>query len=139
MDSSKEVGHVESQVGRRRRVAVQVIGDRRVTNPRIRLSHLRNAEGNVVETLRLSLEVCGCGYSLARPGVGYAGPSGWYCKRCGQLHTRDGTKAGDGRVDEACLKPDPSLAREFDKRTRVSGDWSTPEDLEAGQSTDERR
>ena len=130
---------MERQVGRRRRVAVQVIGDRRVTNPRIRLSHLRDAEGNVVETLRLSLEVCGCGYSLARPGVGYAGPAGWYCKRCGQLHTRDGTKAGGGRVDEACLKPDASLAREFDKRTRVSADWSTPEDLEALHSTDARR
>ena len=120
---------MERQVERHREGEVQVIGDRRVTNPRTRLSYLRDAEGNVVETLRLSLEVCGCGYSLARPGVGYAGPAGWYCKRCGQLHTRDGTKAGGGRVDAAALRSDPSLVREFDRGVRVSSEWSTPEDL----------
>ena len=120
---------MDRQAGRHRKSAVQVIGDRRVTNPRTRVSHLRDAEGNVAETLRLSLEVCGCGYSLARPGVGYAGPGGWYCKRCGQLHTRDGTKAGGGRVNEADLRPDPALVREFDRGVRVSPEWSTPEDL----------
>ncbi len=120
---------MERQVGRHRRAAVQVIGVSRVTNPRTRVSHLRDAEGNVRDVVRLSMEVCGCGYSLARPGVGYAGPHGWYCKRCGQLHTRDGTKAGGGRVDEADLKPDPALAREFDRGVRVSPEWSAPEDL----------
>ena len=120
---------MERKVGRHRRAAVQVIGDSRVTNPRTRVSHLRDAEGNVRDVVRLSMEVCGCGYSLARPGVGYAGPHGWYCKRCGQLHTRDGTKAGGGRVDEASLKPDPAPMREFDRVVRVSPEWSTSEDL----------
>ena len=50
---------------------VQTIGDRVVINPRTRLCSLRDAEGNVFDTFRLSLEVCGCGYSFARPGVGY--------------------------------------------------------------------
>ena len=30
---------------------------------------------------------CKCGYSVASPGVGYVGAGGWYCKRCGDLHT----------------------------------------------------
>jgi len=110
---------------------VQVIGDRTVINPRIRVAQLRDADGNVIETVRLSLEVCGCGYSYARPGVGYRGDYGWLCKRCGQLHTLDeNTNANDA----AQLKPDAPLAREFDGRTtRVSPDWSTPEDMEASQ------
>ena len=109
---------------------VQTIGDRVVVNPRFRLAALRDVDGNVIETVRLSLEVCGCGYSYARPGVGYAGPDGWYCKRCGQLHTLDeGATVGEA----AHLKPDPALVREFDTRVRVSLDWSTPEDLEAIQ------
>ena len=120
---------MERQVDRRRKGEVQVIGDRVVTNPRTRLSHLRDAEGNVVETLRLSLEVCGCGYSLARPGVGYAGPAGWYCKRCGQLHTRDGTKARGSRVNEADLKPDPRRYESSTRKSGVASEWSTPEDL----------
>ena len=45
MDSAKDVGHMERQVVRHRKGTVQVIGDRRVTNPRTRLSHLRDAEG----------------------------------------------------------------------------------------------
>ena len=118
------------RLGRRQGCEVQTIGDRMVTNPCTRLCHLRDAEGNVFETFRLSLEVCGCGYSFARPGVGYAGAAGWYCKRCGQLHTLDeGATVGEA----AHLKPDPALVREFDKRVRVSLDWSTPEDLEAIQ------
>ena len=128
-----------NQVGRNRKGEVQVIGDRVVSNPRTRLGHLRDAEGNVIDTVRLSLEVCGCGYSFARPGVGYAGPHGWYCKRCGQLHTVDEAKAGDTGEGLPHLKPDPALAREFDKRTRVSADWSTPDDLEDSQSANERR
>ena len=119
-----------NRVGRQQKSEVQIIGDRMVTNPRTRLCHLRDAGGNVFETFRLSLEVCGCGYSYARPGVGYAGPDGWYCKRCGQLHTLDeGATVGEA----APLKPDPALVREFDTRVRVSLDWSTPEDLEAIQ------
>lgn len=110
---------------------VQVIGDRTVINPRIRVARLRDMNGNVFETVRLSLEVCGCGYSYARAGVGYRGDGGWHCKRCGQLHTLD---RGAVASDEAQLKPDPTLAREFDEETaRVSPDWSTPEDLEASQ------
>ena len=65
-------------------------------------------------------------------GQGWAtsGLTGWYCKRCGQLHTLDeGATVGDA----AHLKPDPALVREFDTRVRVSLDWSTPEDLEAIQ------
>ena len=130
---------MEVQVGRIPKGDVQVIGDRAVINPRTRVGILRDADGNVLDVVRLSMEVCGCGYSLARPGVGYAGPHGWYCKRCGQLHTVDGPKVGGGRVNAAAVRPDPSLVREFDKRTRVSGDWSTPDDLEARHSTDERR
>lgn len=125
-------------VGRHWKGEVQVIGDRAVINPRTRLSHLWDAGGNVIDTVRLSLEVCGCGYSLARAGMGYAGSHGWYCKRCGQLHTVDGSMVGSGE-DLPHLKPDPSLVREFDMRTRVSTDWSIPEDLPAGRCADERR
>ncbi len=118
------------RLGRRWGCGVQTIGDRVVVNPRFRLAAQRDVDGNIIETVRLSLEVCGCGYSYARPGVGYAGRDGWYCKRCGQLHTLDEGVA----VDEAAhLKPDPALVREFDTRVRVSLDWSTPEDLEAIQ------
>ena len=118
------------RLGRHQGHEVQTIGDRVVVNPRFRLAALRDVDGNIIETVRLSLEVCGCGYSYARLGVGYAGRDGWYCKRCGQLHTLDeGATVGDA----AHLKPDPALVREFDKRVRVSLDWSTPEDLEAIQ------
>ena len=109
---------------------VQIIGDRVVINPRIRVGRLRDAEGNVIDVVSLSLEVCGCGYSLARPGVGYRGTDGWHCKRCGQLHTLDEDTAAS---DLASLKPDPSLVREFDVGIRVSPDWSTASDLEVGQ------
>ena len=103
--------------------------DRVVLNPRTRLCSLRDAEGNVFDTFRLSLEVCGCGYSFARAGVGYRGSDGWYCKRCGQLHTLDGKPSAS---DPARLKPDSSRVREFDVGIRVSPDWSTPSDLETG-------
>ncbi len=120
---------MDMQVGRYQKGERQVIGDRVVLNPRTRLCSLRDAEGNVFDTFRLSLEVCGCGYSFARAGVGYRGSGGWYCKRCGQLHTLDGKQSAS---DPACLKPDPSRVREFDVGIRVSPDWSTPSDLEAG-------
>ena len=120
---------MEVQVGRIPNGYVQVIGDRAVINPRTRVGILRDAEGNVLDAVRLSMEVCGCGYSLARPGVGYAGPDGWYCKRCGQLHTVDGAKVGGAGNGLSHLKPDPSLVREFDRGVRVSPEWSTPEDL----------
>ena len=61
------------RLGRHQGREVQTIGDRVVVNPRFRLAALRDVDGNVIETVRLSLEVCGCGYSYARPGVGYAG------------------------------------------------------------------
>ena len=112
---------------------VQTIGDRVVINPRFRLAALRDVDGNVIDTVRLSLEVCGCGYSLARPGVGYAGAAGWYCKRCGQLHTLDESKAGSAPDDSAHLESDPSQVREFDQRFRVSHEWPTASDLEAIQ------
>ena len=107
---------------------MQVIGDRVVVNPRTRLCSLRDVGGNVIDVVTLSLEVCGCGYSFARPGVGYRGTDGWYCKRCGQLHTLDEDTADS---DTASLKPDPSLVRQFDAGARVSPDWSTAGDLEA--------
>ncbi len=129
---------MKSQVGRNRKGEVQVIGDRAVINPRTRVCHLRDAKGNVFDTVRLSLEVCGCGYSLARPGVGYAGPHGWYCKRCGQLHTVDGAKARGAGEGLPNLKPDDELARQFDQRTRVSADWSTPDDLAAVVANERR-
>ena len=131
---------MEVQVGRIPKSKRQVIGDRAVVNPRTRVGIMRDAEGNVIGTVRLSLEVCGCGYSFARPGVGYAGPHGWYCKRCGQLHTVDKAKTRGAGKDLPHLKPAPALALKFDKRaTRVSSDWSTPEDLADGQSANERR
>ena len=120
---------MDRQVGRYQKGERQVIGDRVVLNPRTRLCSLRDAEGNVFDTFRLSLEVCGCGYSFARAGVGYRGSDGWYCKRCGQLHTLDGKPSAS---DPARLKPDSSRVREFDVGIRVSPDWSTPSDLEAG-------
>ena len=64
---------MDRQVGRYQKGERQVIGDRVVLNPRTRLCSLRDAEGNVLDTFRLSLEVCGCGYSFARAGVGYRG------------------------------------------------------------------
>ena len=64
---------MDRQVGRYQKGERQVIGDRVVLNPRTRLCSLRDAEGNVFDTFRLSLEVCGCGYSFARAGVGYRG------------------------------------------------------------------
>ena len=112
---------------------VQIVGDRVVINPRFRLAALRDVDGNVIETVRLSLEVCACGFSYARPGVGYAGTTGWYCKRCGQLHTLDKKEAASAHVDPTHLKPDPSLVREFDKRVRVSPEWPTASDLESIQ------
>ena len=120
---------MDRQVGRYQKGERQVIGDRVVLNPRTRLCSLRDAEGNVFDTFRLSLEVCGCGYSFARAGVGYRGSDGWYCKRCGHLHTLDGKQSAS---DPARLKPDSSRVREFDVGIRVSPDWSTPSDLEAG-------
>ena len=120
---------MDMQVGRYQKGERQVIGDRVVLNPRTRLCSLRDAEGNVFDTFRLSLEVCGCGYSFARAGVGYRGSDGWYCKRCGQLHTLDGKRSAS---DPARLKPDSSRVREFDVGIRVSPDWSTSSDLEAG-------
>ena len=122
---------MEVQVGRIPKVKRQVIGDRVVVNPRTRVCVLCDAEGNVIDTVSLSLEVCGCGYSFARPGVGYAGPHGWYCKSCGQLHTVDRRKARGAGKDLPHLRPDPALAREFDKGVAgVSYDWSTPDDLQ---------
>ena len=70
MRFSKEVAHMDRQVGRYQKGERQVIGDRVVLNPRTRLCSLRDAEGNVFDTFRLSLEVCGCGYSFARAGGG---------------------------------------------------------------------
>ena len=61
---------MDRQVGRYQKGERQVIGDRVILNPRTRLCSLRDAEGNVFDTFRLSLEVCGCGYSFARAGVG---------------------------------------------------------------------
>ena len=107
----------------------QVIGDRKVINPRTSIHHLRNAQGAITETLRLSMETCGCGYSMARAGVGYRATNGWICKRCGQIHTLDrGMKLSPNDPD---IRPDPKLMREFDRRTahRVAGSI-TPEDLE---------
>ena len=129
MDESRT--QANEQGGLNRKGAVQTIGDRVVINPRTRLGILRDSQGNVCDVVTLSLEVCGCGYSFARPGVGYSGPDGWYCKRCGQLHTLDKKDAASAHVDSADLKPDPSRVREFDKRIKVSIDRSTPEDLEA--------
>ena len=120
-----------SGVGLNEKNEVQVIGNRTVINPRIRVAHLRDVDGNVFEMVRLSLEVCGCGYSYARPGVGYRGDDGWHCKRCGQLHTLD---RGAAVSDAAHLKPVASLSNSFASRTtRVSPDWSPPEDIEASQ------
>lgn len=98
----------------------QVIGDRKVSNPRTRAHPNINAV--------LSMETCGCGYSYARPGVGYKAPGGWTCKRCGQLHTADrGARVPEG----AQLKPDPEKIREFDARRNRPPDYalSTPEDI----------
>ena len=107
----------------------QVIGDRKVITPRTSVHHIMDAQGNVKETLRLSMETCGCGYSMARAGVGYRGDNGWICKRCGQAHTMDPRKKLP--PDDPDMRPNPELMRTFDLRTahRVAGDL-TPEDLE---------
>ena len=62
---------MDRQVGRYQKGERQVIGDRVVLNPRTRLCSLRDAEGNVFDTFRLSLEVCGCGGIPSR-GRGWA-------------------------------------------------------------------
>ena len=130
---------MEVQAGRVPKGRVQVVGDRVIINPRSRVGILRDIDGNVQDVVILSMEVCGCGYSFARQGVGYAGPHGWYCKRCGQLHTVDETRVGGAVEDLPQLQPDPALAMEFDKRTtRVSPDWSTPDDLQASVANERR-
>ena len=107
---------------------VQVIGDRKVINPRIKTVQLLDHEGNVTDTVELSMETCGCGYSMARPGVEYRDSDGWLCKRCGQNHTMD---RNTPLKDIPSPKPDAELMRKFDQRTayRVAGTL-TPEDVE---------
>ena len=112
---------------------VQTIGDRVVINPRTRLCFLRDAEGNVFDTFRLCPSKSAAAGTRSRGQGGYRGTDGWCCKRCGQLHTLDGTTATSAQADPARLRPNPSLVREFDRRTRVSLDWSAAEDLEASQ------
>ena len=109
----------------------QIIGDRKVTNPRMRTHHLTDRDGAILETIILSHETCGCGYSSACPGVGYVAEGGWSCKRCGQLHTTDASR---GQLPEdAPLAPDPDLMRIFDAKVYGGPDshWLTPEDIEA--------
>ena len=130
---------MEVQADRIPKGTVQVIGDRAVINPRTRRGILRDSVGNVLAVVILSMEVCGCGYSFARQGVGYAGPHGWYCKRCGQLHTVDEALISGAGKDLPDMRPDPALAREFDMRTsRVSPNWSTPDDLQASLVNERR-
>ena len=62
----RRTGEVESNASG----DTQRIGDRVVANLLARVTHLRDADGNVVDTVRLSLQVCGCGYSFAGSGVG---------------------------------------------------------------------
>ena len=121
---------MDRQVGRYQKGERQVIGDRVVLNPRTRLCSLRDAEGQrlrhvqvVSRGLRLRVFLCAGGGGLQRLGrlVLQEG--------CGQLHTLDGKQSAS---DSACLKPDPSRVREFDVGIRVSPDWSTSSDLEAG-------
>ena len=59
-----------------RKHPVQIIGDRRVTNPRTQTVDLRDKGGNTFDTVTLSLELCGCGYSHANQGVGYRAEGG---------------------------------------------------------------
>ena len=105
----------------------QIIGDRAVINPRIVVAELRDASGEVCDEVELSLELCGCGYSYARGGVGYWHPDGWVCKRCGQLHTlREGVSEGDPEL----LRPDPDQAARFDREaSSVDASWIRPEEL----------
>ncbi len=85
---------MDRRVGRYQKGERQVIGDRVVLNPRTRLCSLRDAEGNVFDTFRLSLEVCGCEYSFARAGVG--------CQRggAGGLRAHSFARAGVGWLDD---------------------------------------
>ena len=67
------------------------------------------------------------------------GGHGWYCKRCGQLHTVDRAWARGAGEDLPHLKLDPELAGEFDKRAAgVSADWLTPDDLKADLDNERR-
>ena len=115
------------------RKRTQVIGDRRVVNPRTTTAYLRDSQANITDRVELSMETCGCGYSMARAGVGYRDPRGWLCKRCGQLHTLD---RGAGLQETARLRPDPGMMRQFDLRSGRSprrglpAICSQPEDLE---------
>ena len=109
----------------------QTIGDRVIVNPRFKLATLRDREGRIREHVRLSMEVCGCGYSYARPGVGYAGKTGWHCKRCGQLHTTFPNTPEAPRI-EAHRRPDPERVAEFDEAldyTFNAHNWLTAGDI----------
>ena len=112
---------------------VQIIGDRRVTNPRTKTVELKDRQGKTFDTVALSLEVCGCGYSGANQGVGYRADTGWLCKRCNQLHTTDNGKihAGGDR-----LTPDPDMVEEFDRKSAQPppSTCSTADDLRAEQT-----
>lgn len=102
----------------------QVIGDRTISNPRVRIQKIGNPDRPTEVTL--SMETCSCGNSYARPGVGYRTETGWICKRCSQMHT---THPGKKAPPES-LHPDPDSIREFDARVpfTILEEWLTAED-----------
>ena len=122
---------MDRQVGRYQKGERQVIGDRVVLNPRTRLCSLRDAEGNVFDTFRSSSRGLRLRVFLRAGGGGLQrlGRLVLQAMRTAQLHTLDGEQSAS---DPTRLKPDPSRVREFDVGIRVSPDWSTPSDLEAG-------
>ena len=91
---------MDRQVGRYQKGERQVIGDRVVLNPRTRLCSLRDAEGNVFDTFRLSLEVCGCGY--ARAGVGWAAPRAVFLPTRGRGWATEARTAGTASDAGSC-------------------------------------
>lgn len=85
----------------------QTVGDRLIVNPRRKIEDMPWG-GEIM----LSMETCGCGWSMARSGVGYMTLNGWACKRCGQVHTID--REIPEEMPAHLTRPDPERVKEFD-------------------------
>ena len=74
--------------------------------------------------------LCACGYSHKALGVGYYSAEGYFCKRCGQLHTRH-----DGKPSQS--RPEAELVRRFDEVLvgRRPSTCLTAEEIEHGAKT----
>ena len=78
-------------------------------------------EGGRVEKVALSLELCGCGRSYRRPGVGYYTAAGYVCKDCGELLAPKTTDTDYQREQSRIIAEveDQNKAHPFEKTLRI--------------------